>query len=743
MYQQQIPRLLLGLGITLLFVLHAFNLLELPLLERLENFAYDARLKISMSDTLDSRIVIVALDEKSLAKVGRWPWGRHQMAQLTDNLFDHYRILALGFDVVFAEQDESSGLPVLEQLAAGVMRDQPGFIKELQRLRPSLERDERFAKTLRGRPVMLGYYFKGVTDPKFASSGTLPDPVISLEELGRANIPFIKAAGFGANLPILQSAAQNGGFFDNPLLDTDRVNRRLPLLQEYQGKIYQSLSLSLVRTILGDPPITLGISAIAKSSKEQETGLEWVGLGPHHIPVDERASILIPFRGRQGSFPYISASDILDKTASPALLADAIVLVGATAPGLVDLKLTPAQNAFPGVEIHANVISGILDGVIKRRSPHALTIELFYFLVIFLAMALLMPRFSSLWRFYLTVLLLLLIGWSNAIFWRRMDMIIPIATPVVLTMLLMLLYNIFEIFIDSRHKLHITRIFGQHVSPALLEEMFRDDKAYSVRGQRCEMTLMFANLRGFTSIAEEMNPDELVMVMHAYLNKMTAIIHANRGVLDKYMGDVIMAFWGTPIYNPRHARHALKAAMLMNLAMNDLKDEFRAKGWPQLRIGIGLNTGLINVGDMGSDFRISYTVLGESVNHATRMELLTKQYGVQIIVGEETRKAVPEVIFRELDRIHVKNREFPVSIFEPVGFVDEVSGDTRAEVDAYHKAVALYRGQRWKEAEQRFQLLLQRDPERMIYDIYLSRVQYFLEHPPDETWNGIFMQQKD
>ncbi|MBF0272427.1 MAG: CHASE2 domain-containing protein, partial [Magnetococcales bacterium] len=411
-------RLGTGLGVLLVFVLHAFNVLQIPLLEKFEHIAYDTRLKIAMPGTRDTRIVIVDIDEQSLARLGRWPWGRHHLAQLTETLFDHYRILALGFDVVFAERDESSGLPVLERLATGALQNQPGFLLEFNRMRPVLERDERFAGTLKGRPVMMGYYFRSDGNAAQSSrSGALPDPVISLEELGRANVPFISATGYGANLPILQSAAQNGGFLDNPLVDTDGVHRSLPLLREFQGKIYQSLSLSLVRAILGDPPVTLGITPVAKNPREVETGLEWVGLGPHHIPVDERAAILIPYRGPPGTFPYVSVVDILDKKANPTVLNDAIVLVGSSAPGLMDLRVTPIHPAFPGVEIHANVISGILDGAVKRHAQHQLIIELVYFALIGITLLILAPRLAPAWGFYLTILLWILIVWSNALFW--------------------------------------------------------------------------------------------------------------------------------------------------------------------------------------------------------------------------------------------------------------------------------------------------------------------------------------
>ncbi|MBF0626787.1 MAG: adenylate/guanylate cyclase domain-containing protein [Magnetococcales bacterium] len=732
-------RLLTGLGIVLLFVLHAFRVIELPLLERFEKLAYDTRLQIAMSGSRDARLVIVDLDEKSLNRIGRWPWGRHHLAQLTDTLFDHYRILALGFTVVFGERDESSGLPVLERLASGAMQSQPAFLLELNRMRPALERDERFAKSLKGRSVILGYTFQPDKDSaRPAKTGALPDPVISLEELGRSNVPFIRAAGYGANLPIFQHAAQNGGFLDNPLVDRDGVYRTLPLLREFQGKIYPALSLSLVRAILGDLPVTLGITPVAKSSQEVETGLEWVGLGPHHIPVDQQAAILIPYRGPPGAFSTIPAVEILDKTANPSLLNDTIVLVGSSAPGLMERRPTPVHPEFPNAEMHASVISGILDGVVKRHAPRSQLIELFYLLIIGVTLLVLAPRLSPAWTWYLALLLWILIAWSNAFFWRRSDLVIPLAAPLLLTLFLTLTHTGFLFFSSTMRDSRLSRIFAQHLPPVLVEELFSSDQPLVTRGERRELSVLIINIRGFSVLAARMAPEELTQLLNRYLTRMTREIHAHRGTLDRYMGDVVMAFWGAPLTNPLHARSALECAWEILRVAEDLKDEFQAKGWPAIRISMGVNTGPVHVGELGSGFRSSYSVVGDMVNHARRLESLARRHGLPLVVGAGTRAALPEVLFRELERIHLRGEEEPVAIFEPVGFLNKISADSRTEVDNYHQALSLYRTRRWEEARRRFQLLLERDPERQIHEIYLSRIQRLIAFPPGESWDGVF-----
>lgn len=746
----QIIRYLASLGLVVLFSLHVLGFFPITLLEEMENLAYDARLRLTMPEKLDSRVVIVDLDEKSLAEVGRWPWSRDKLATMIDTLFDHYQIGVLGFDVVFAEPDTSSGLSLLEQWAKGPLKNDTRFQIQLESSRPSLRYDRLFADSIEERAVILGYYFKNKTDAKKKGnlSGTLPNPIITLKELGQDGIPFVKTSGFGANLTMLQFAALGGGFFDNPLVDRDGIFRKVPLLQEYNGGLYQSLSFGVVRALLGDPPLTLGINNAISGSNKMESGLEWVGLGRHQIPVDEQGAVLVPFRGRQGMFPYISAIDVLERRLNtthkwgPETLKGAIVLVGTTAPGLMDLRSTPVGHVYPGVEIHANIISGMLDGTIKKQPTYVIGLDLFLLFLIGGVMTFLMPRLTPISSAYFTLLLFLVLMWSNIYFWLKADLVLPVANTTSLTFLLFVVHMSFGFFVESRGKRRLSHLFGQYIPKELVAEMSTTGQEYKIGGDSRIMTVLFADIRGFTKISEGLAANELTHLMNAFLTPMTHIIHKNRGTIDKYMGDAIMAFWDAPMEDPDHAQNGLLAAMSMIETMNHLKDEFQTRGWPALKIGIGINTGMMSVGNMGSEFRMAYTVMGDSVNLASRLEGLTKQYGVSIIVGEGTKQSVRDIVFRELDRVRVKGKETSLSIYEPVGLANTLAPETKAEIVAFHKAIALYRKRRWSEAQKLFRNLQQRDPERLIYDIYLSRIRHFLTNPPPPQWDGVFVHLK-
>ncbi|MBF0142649.1 MAG: adenylate/guanylate cyclase domain-containing protein [Magnetococcales bacterium] len=740
MLRRQIVRHVLSLLIVLIFALQPLNLVKIPLLERMENLAYDFRVRLTMPGTQDPRIVILDIDEKSLGEIGRWPWGRDVIADLITVLFDYYRVSAVGFDVVFAEADESSGLKVLEKLGREVLKQDPTFQAHLQELKPFLQYDNRLADTLKNRNVILGYYFKNLQDEGGVStSGELPKPVMTLAELGHSNIPFVQATGYGGNLAILQQQALSGGFFENPLVDSDGVFRRVPLLQEYNGALYQSLALGLIRALMGEPPITLGINSTTGGDASQvEYGLEWIGLGRYQIPVDERASVLVPFRGPQRSFPYVSVADVLSRKADVNTLDGVVALVGTTAPGLMDLRTTPVQSVYPGVEVHANIASGILDGSIKMRPGYTWMAEFLAILFLGLLTTFLLPRQSPLWTTYTTLLLFLVMVWVNLFFWKRYDVVVPIATTATLVLTMFMFHMSFGFFIESRGKRQISRMFGQYIPAELVAEMTASGKDFSIGGESREMSVLFSDVRGFTTISEGLPPAELTHLMNAFLTPMTRVIHLRRGTIDKYMGDAIMAFWGAPIEDRSHAKNAVMAGMEMIQAMEDLKDAFKARGWPQLKIGVGVNTGTMNVGNMGSEFRMAYTVLGDAVNLGSRLEGLTKQYGVLMIVGEETKAQVEELLFRELDRVRVKGKAEPVAIFEPVGLKEQIGQETRTELEVYHQAVELYRQQRWKDAEKRFKALQQRDPERGIYNIYLERIAHFVQHPPGAAWDGVF-----
>ena len=295
---------------------------------------------------------------------------------------------------------------------------------------------------------------------------------------------------------------------------------------------------------------------------------------------------------------------------------------------------------------------------------------------------------------------------------------------------------------ESRAKRQITGLFGQYVPPDLVSELAQNPKAVTTQGESRDMTVLFSDIRGFTSISETLSPAQLTQIMNAYFTRMTQIIHDNRGTIDKYIGDAIMAFWGAPLADEQHVQHALNTALQMQLAMHELNQQFIAKGWPTLEVGIGINTGNMVVGNMGSNFRMAYTVMGDHVNLASRLEGLTKLYGAKIMVSESVKNKAPELLFRELDKVRVKGKENAVTIFEPIGLKTAVSLHTTAALDLYNMALKQYRQQNWQQAEQEFKHLLQMDVEYgqtpVLYALYLARIDEFKITPPPPNWDGVF-----
>ena len=741
MQLQRIIRLVLSALILLVLLVDTSGLYKYPFLKQLENWTYDTRLNFTRPDTLDDRIVIVDIDENSLAEVGRWPWGRDKLATIVDNLFGVYQVKVVAFDIVFAEKDESSGLEQFEQLANTTLKDNADYQRALQEIRPSLMHDEIFADSLAGKNVVLGYYFKtNLQQGESGIIGLLPPALTKMDAQWSERLPLNKAAGYGGNLDILQSSALSGGYFDNPFVDADGVFRRVPLVQSYEGYLFASLALATTQGYLDTAGIELAVesqgSKGGKGGKEYYA-LETINLQSFQIPVDANGAVFVPYRGRQGSFPYVPAYKVLEGSADPELLKGKIVLVGTSAPGLLDLRSTPVQNIYPGVEVHANIISGILDNRINHKPAWTAGYEFVLLIVVAISMALLLPLVSPLIAAASTVGFSAVIMVGTFAAWNN-NLILPLASPMMLIVLIFMLHMTYGFFIESRGKRQLANLFGQYIPPELVDEMSESPEEFSLDGENREMTVLFSDVRGFTTISEGMDPKELTQLMNALLTPMTRVIHKNRGTIDKYMGDAIMSFWGAPLADTEHARHALYAAMEMMDELKIMQEDFLQRGWPAVNIGIGLNTGNMNVGNMGSEFRMAYTVLGDAVNLGSRLEGLTKNYGVNIIVSESTKSEISEFLFRELDLVRVKGKNEPVAIFEPVGHRNDVEKSVTEELSAYRKALSNFRAQSWDKAELDFFNLNRSYPDRYLYQVYLERVTVYRNEPPGDNWDGVF-----
>jgi len=746
-------RIVFGLIVVLIFIGHAADWYRMPLIDRLEAVAYDARLNLTMPGTPDERIVIVDIDEKSLRTredggEGRWPWPRNRIALMVDNVFDKYGAAILGFDVVFAEPDESSGLGVLRELSQSHFKDDARFRTALEQLEPQLSYDSMFAERMHQRPVVLGYYFS--PGQRAAVSGVLPAPVLPPGTFAGKNIPFYTAQGYGANLPELVKSAALAGHF-NPYTDSDGVSRRVPMLAEYNGAYYEPLSLAVVRVLLGMseaakrksdaivlPQVVPGYPADAIWTRGYQ-GLEWLQVGPLRIPVDDRVTALVPFRGKQGSFKYLSAADVIQGKIDPSDLRGKIVLVGTTAPGLFDLRSTPVASVYPGVEIHANLIAGMLDQNIKQKPPYVIGAEIVLLFVTGVAMTLLLPLLTPVKQGLATFIALLAVVGSNIWMFERGNLVLPLASGLLLILVLFTFSMAYGFFVEARGKRQITGLFGQYVPPELVDEMAKNPEHFSMEPESREMTVLFSDVRGFTTISEGLEPKELSRLMNEFLTPLTEVIYRHRGTIDKYMGDAIMAFWGAPLAAPDHARQAILAALQMHRKLAELRPHFQSRNWPEIRIGVGINTGRMSVGNMGSRVRLAYTVMGDAVNLASRLEGITKEYGAAVIVGDSTRSLTAhDFVFRELDRVRVKGKLEPVAIFEPIGVVGEVEKRTLDELKLYNQAIKLYRAQDWDMAELQLINLLNLSPDSKLYKLYLDRVGIYRAQSPGRDWDGAF-----
>jgi adenylate cyclase len=712
--------------------LHIGGALRIPLIEEIEDYLYDARLRWAMPVTVDDRIVIVDIDERSIAAEGHFPWQRDKMARLVDNLFDYYRVQVAAFDMVFAEPEESTALQLIDQLRQTPELADSGL--PLDALEAQWQTDRRFAESLVARNIVLGFTFKQfVPEGEPATTGALPFPSIYAEQLQGVEVPWYEASGYVGNFADLQAMAEFGAFFSYPRLDD--VIRSTPLLQAYRGDLYETLGLAAARLYLGNPPIQL---EFAKGGAFTGLNLENLKVGEVRIPVDERTQVFIPFRGPQGSFPYVSATDVLNRKALVSLLRNKLIIIGTTSAGLLDLRATPVADVYAGVEIHANLASGILDQRFMRSPSYINGVELVVVVANLLLLAFLIPLLSPGLVAFTVFGLLAANFFLNGYLWRDHSLILPLATTLLAIFSMAFLQIIHDYFIESRRKRRLGRIFGQYIPAELVEEIDASAKELSLEGENREMTVLFSDVRGFTSIAENLEPAELSRLMNEFLTPITRTIHDHKGTIDKYMGDAVMAFWGAPLVDKQHARHAVEAALAMVETMRQLSRTFAEKGWPAIQVGIGISSGRMNVGNMGSEFRMAYTVMGDAVNLGSRLEGQTSTYGADIILAEETARLIEGFTLRELDLIRVKGKTVPIRIYEPLGRSDQTAPAIQRELDIYREALALYRAREFDRAKPVFETLQAENPST-LYELYLERINAFAYDPPGPGWDGVFM----
>ena len=725
-------RIGLGLVVVSLFLLHGSHIVNIPLVENFERELYDWRLRATMPNDIYDQVVIIDIDEKSLKEEGRWPWGRERVGELVKKLTDSYKVKVVGMDVVFVEPESQSSMKIVERLSRNESVQSKEFMALLSKLQPLLDGDKAFASKMKGESVVLGYYFKQESDlEEGMQAGKLPLPACDLEQAKKQGIKLKVASGYGANLPMLQDAAAGGGHMI-PNVDADGIIRSIPMLMEYKGKCYESLSMAVLRRVENASQVTMERGSDNWSRHSLQ-------VGGKKIPVMADASAWIPYRGYQGSFRYISAVDILKERIDHKELEGVVALLGTTAAGLLDLKPTPVGSKYAGVEAHANMIAGVLEGDVKKPPTAIAGMENWMLLILGLLVAVLLGRAAPIQVMWIALGTSALVFVVNLMLWIGSAVVLPLASPLLLIGALFVLNMSYGYIVEERNKRKLKENFGQYVAKEVIEEMESNPQAMeSMEGTSRNMTVLFSDIRNFTTISEGMEPKQLMRMMNEYLTPMTRLIidkDKYQGTIDKYIGDAIMAFWGAPLFDAEHARHGVLAALEMQKLAAELTVKFKAQGWAEIHIGVGLNTGTMAVGNMGSSFRRAYTVLGDPVNLAARLEGLTKEYGVGILVSETTKESAPGIVYRELDRVRVKGKGQAVTIYEPVGITAEVSAEQIKLINQFEQALIHYRARQWDEAE----ALLRNMPEKdkVLVSLYMHRIAEMRAQPPADNWDGV------
>jgi adenylate cyclase len=716
------------------------------LVQRIDVYVYDMRMRVQAGG-LDPRVVIVDIDEKSIAEVGRWPWNRDIVAKLIDRLDEKYHVRAMGFDVIFSEPDTSAGYSTLEALAKTELKDVARIGERLQKLKPLFDYDRKMADALRERPAILGYFL--ANDATAVTKGLLPKPAFTMSQLKGHDIEALEYRSYTGTLEILQRAAKAGGFM-NPTPDPDGAIRRLPLLARVGDSYYESLALATARVALGGSLIRPVVFTSTELGLTDRMAREYGALKaikmntrpePTLVPLERNLTALVNYRGpggpAGGQFRYVSAVDVLMERVPMEHLADNIILVGTTSAGLKDLRTAPVNIDYPGVEMHANIIASILDGEFKQEPDFSIAIQFAQVVLAGVLLGALLPALGPLMSIIVSMTTLAALVGANFMLFQWYNYVVPVAAALLLVVTLFIFNLAWGYLFEYRKGRAMVNLFGEYVAPELVAEMAANPQNYSMEGESRELTVLFCDVRGFTTISEGLTPNALREYINIYLTAMSEDIRGNRGTLDKYIGDAVMAFWGAPVTLPDHAARAVMSALQMQRTAKRLNDDFIARGWPPLKIGVGLNTGEMRVGDMGSKIRRAYTVMGDAVNLGSRLEGITKVYGVGIAVGDATRAAAPEFAYRELDRVRVKGKNEPVPIFEPIALDADIDDATRAMLEKWHAALDLVRARQWDEAERRLRALHEADPGHALHALYLERIAHYRANPPGADWDGV------
>jgi adenylate cyclase len=690
---------------------------------------FDAFQRIEPRKKTIRPVTIVDIDDKSLEKVGQWPWPRTRIADLVTEL-TRLGAVVIAFDAVFSEPDRLN-----PAFAADTFRHLDEETRVKLRALPS--NDQIFADAIKASRVVLGE--SGLPEEIAALDKTLPVTGIAMlgEEPQRFMFDF---PGLLRNVPVLEHAAAGRGLFTiKP--ERDGIIRRVPMIMQAQGQTMPSLTFEILRVASGSGTILI---------RADTAGIKSIGVKGVQIPTDRNGQLWVHYARNDASI-YVPAVNVLEKDVAPDMIAGKLVLIGTSAVGLNDIKTTPVSRAMPGVEIHAQVLESALTGAVISQPTFGIAVEFATALLFGLLVIAFAPQFGPITLVVLGAAFASMLVGLSVYFYAHDRLLIDFTYPLMSTTAIYLTL-IFTSFVrEQAQRRQIRSAMGRYVSPVLVEQLAQSPERLVLGGEEREMTIMFSDMRGFTSISEtyKNDPQGLTALMNRFLTPLTNAILNRKGTIDKYMGDAIMAFWNAPLDDSDHQLNACEAALDMLARVGELnqarEQEAREEGRPfiPLNVGVGLNTGICVVGNMGSDMRFDYSVFGDSVNLASRLEGQSKEYGFPIIVGSRTALAVKDrFAILELDFIMVKGKKEPEVIYAIAGREDTAqSGHFQRLRNLTIEMLSCYRNRDWDgalAAIARGRKTDEANSLELLYTLYEARIRGYLENPPPEDWSGAF-----
>ncbi|MCH9704700.1 MAG: adenylate/guanylate cyclase domain-containing protein [Proteobacteria bacterium] len=725
---------------------------RISIIETLEKQNYDWRILRHTPEKTDD-IVIVDIDRDTLRNFGSWPFTRDLFADFNRQLFNKYRVRVAAYALPFSEPDDTS-LRLLTKIEEYLIENQDdteinnfrfkyAMRQSFRELSNTYNYDSNMVQSMQDKPIILGHIF----DETGRVQGALPyfsefldqeEAIIPSDTIIEFTREWPLLRGYSGNLPEYLTATNNQAGHINLTVDEDGVVRRAPYFINHARGYYPSLPLVVFQHLFRkNYTIDLDSSSI-----------NGIRFGARQVPINKNGHMYINYLGVGGRnvdfasspnavFPYISFVDVVQGKVPLEMLDDKIVFIGSSSEQLRDLYSTPTNPSLPGVEILATQLKNLMDENLLKRNDNTFFLETLVLLFLVVLLSVLFSCTSPL----LSVIFLLvaLVGYIQFVIYQwNVNYEIWTMLPTVITLTgLFLINTIIGFIFEWRSNLHLQNTFGQYVPPEFAKKIGGSSSKINLEGEGRELSVLFSDVRDFTSISETLSPRELTLLMNRMLTSLTEVIHQHGGTVDKYIGDAVMAFWNAPLDDPKHAKNSVLAALDMQTAMQELSDSLEKKGFKKMELGVGICTGDANVGNMGSNLRMTYTAIGDTVNLASRTESLTKFYSCSILVTETTRdQCAEDIAFRPVDLVQVKGRKKPVLLYQPIGLSHLLQAEQIKNLEHFEQMRQLYLAGDFNAANEKLQSYIQLAPDDRLANVYQLRIKDLLENPPQE-WDGI------